>query len=161
MATRQQLIATLTAGAVSAAGLGMIAKHEGWVNQTYADPALGWAVPTVCVGHTATAKRGEWKSDAQCLALLQQDAAGAYRDVQRLLPGPKTQGEIDAYTSFVFNVGAPKLEHSTLRRLFLSGDRAGACRQMLRWVYSGGAKLRGLEVRRTEEVKLCLRDLPK
>lgn len=161
MASRQQLIATLTAGAVSAAGLSLIAKHEGWVNQTYADPANGWAVPTVCVGHTTTAKRGEWKSDAQCLALLQQDARVAYRDVQRLLPGPKTQGEVDAYTSFVFNVGASKVEHSTLRRLFLSGDRASACRQMLRWVYAGGKKLRGLEARRTEEAALCLRDLPK
>ncbi len=157
--TRQRLIASLVAGAVSASGLGLIAKHEGWVNQTYADPAHGWAVPTVCVGHTATAKRGEWKSDAQCLALLQTDALVAYKDVQRLFPGPKTQGEIDAYTSVVFNIGAAKLQNSTMRRLFLSGDRVGACKQMLRWVYAGGKKMRGLETRRAEEAQLCLRDL--
>ena len=159
MDTRQRLLAALTAGAVSAAGLGMIAEHEGYSQKVYADPALGWAVPTVCWGHTATAKRGGWYSDAQCLDLLQKDATTAYRDVQRLFPGAKTQGEVDAYTSLVFNVGASKLEGSTMRRLFLQGDRLGACKQFGRWVYSGGQKMRGLVTRRAKEATLCLRDL--
>ena len=158
--SRARLSAGITAGAVSAAGLGLIASHEGKRNAAYADPAHGWAVPTICYGHTATAKRGQWRSDEQCLQLLQQDATAAYNDVRRLFAGvPLTQGEVDAYTSFVFNVGAAKVEGSTLRRLVLSGQRRAACDQLTRWVYAGGQKLPGLVKRRAEEKALCLRDL--
>lgn len=145
---------------VSAAGLGFITQHEGKVNQTYPDPAHGWAVPTVCVGHTATAVRGRWYSDAECLALLESDAKVASAAVLRHAKVPLTQGELDAYTSFVFNVGSGNWASSTALRKLNAGDRRGACTELTRWVYAGGKKLRGLVTRRAEESKLCLRDLP-
>lgn len=145
--------------AVSAGGLAFITQHEGKVNQTYPDPAHGWAVPTVCVGHTATAVRGRWYSDAECLALLESDAKTASAAVLRTAKVPLTQGELDAYTSFVFNVGEGAWAKSTLVRKLKAGDRVGACNELLRWTYAGGKQLPGLVTRRAEERKLCLRDL--
>ncbi len=157
MALKHRIAAAVLA--VSAAGVGFIASHEGKVNQTYADPAHGWAVPTVCYGHTKTAQRGKWYSDGQCLALLEQDVAEAHGHLRRLAPVPLTQGEVDAYTSFIYNAGPGNFASSTLRRKLLAGDRVGACNELTRWVYAGGKKLRGLERRRAEEKALCLRDL--
>lgn len=145
--------------AVSAGGLAFLAKHEGKVNLTYADPAHGWAVPTVCVGHTATAVRGRWYSDEECLSLLQQDANTASSAVLRHTKVPLSQGELDAYTSFVFNVGEGAYSRSTLLRLLNAGQRHAACDQLLRWTWANGQQLRGLITRRAEERKLCLRDL--
>ncbi len=145
--------------AVSVAGLGFITQHEGKVNKTYADPAHGWAVPTVCVGHTATAQRGRWYSDQECLALLEKDAKIASDAVLRRTQVPLTQGELDAYTSFVFNVGEGAFAKSTLLRLLNNGQRREACDQLTRWTYANGKQLKGLVTRRAEERKLCLRDL--
>ena len=147
------------ATAVSVAGLTSIALHEGKSNSAYPDPAHGWAVPTICIGHTATAKRGQWRSDAECLDLLKQDADIASGHVLRLTTVPLTQGELDAYTSFVFNVGQGNFARSTLLKKLNAGDRIGACDQLLRWDYAGAKKLAGLTKRRQEERALCLRDI--
>src|SRR6218665_3225014 len=90
---------TVAATVVSLAGLAMIKGHEGTVNRAYPDPAHGWAVPTICTGHTRTAQRGMWLSDEQCLALLQEDVAEHTAHVLRLVKVPLTQGELDAYAS--------------------------------------------------------------
>lgn len=138
-----------------------IGLSEGKVNQTYADVAYGWAVPTVCYGHTKTARRGQWLSDSQCLDLLDDDIEQALTDLRSLVGthATLTEGELAGTTSFVFNIGRTKLASSTWRRKFNAGDRVGACKEMLRWVYSNGRKLRGLETRRDGESSVCLRDL--
>lgn len=147
------------ATALSPLGLSEIQRHEGTVNRAYADPAHGWTVPTICSGHTKTAKRGMWLSDAQCLDLLKSDADAATKDVLRLVKVPLSQGELDAYVSFVFNVGAGNFGSSTALRLLNSGDRVGACLQLPRWVYANGKALPGLVKRREAEARTCLRDL--
>ncbi|MFU2024612.1 lysozyme, partial [Bordetella avium] len=48
---------------------------------------------------------------------------------------------------------------STLTRKLRAGDLAGACRELPRWVYAGGTKLRGLERRRDAEMRICLSEL--
>lgn len=167
MKPRMILLASATAAAVLGAavnggtGQDMLVKHEALVQRAYPDPAHGWAVPTICVGHTRTAKRGMWLSKEACLDLLHSDVDQAIRELQKLL-GPEsrlTPGELVAYVSFVFNVGPTKLRTSTWVRKFRAGDRVGACLELRRWVYSNGVKLRGLERRRNDEAAVCLRDL--
>jgi lysozyme len=167
MKHRLLVLATVTAATVAGLSykgepaLELIQRHEGKVNSAYADPAHGWAVPTICAGHTRTARRGMWLSDQQCMDLLQEDIKVAIRDLQSLVgrDARLTEGELLAYTSFVFNVGPTKLRSSTWLRKFNAGDRAGACRELTRWVFANGVKLRGLEKRRAEERAICLRDL--
>jgi lysozyme len=154
-----KLRAFAAATAVSVAGLSAIVLHEGKVNSAYPDPAHGWAVPTICIGHTATAKRGQWLSDDECLDLLKQDAAEAAGHVLRLSKVPLSQGELDAYTSFVFNVGAGAFARSTLLKELNAGNRVAACNQLTRWTYAGGQQLPGLVTRRKEERALCLRNI--
>lgn len=166
--SRPRLVALALATAVTVAGVGynggpgtdMIVKHEAIVNRAYADPAHGWAVPTICVGHTRTARRGMWLNDAQCMDLLYSDIDAALQDLRGLLGNAKLSGgELLAYVSFVFNVGPTKLRTSTWLRKFKAGDRVGACKELGRWVYSNGKKFRGLERRRADETAVCLRDL--
>jgi lysozyme len=144
---------------VSAAGVLAIATHEGKSNAAYQDPAHGWGVPTVCYGHTATAKPGQRRTDAECSQLLQEDTAHAAAQVRRLVKQPLTQGEFDAYTSFVFNVGQGKFANSTMLRKLNEGAFADACSQLLRWDYAGGKRLAGLTKRRQDEYKTCMRDI--
>lgn len=152
-----RLIAAATA--VSVAGLTAIATHEGKVNQAYADPAHGWTVPTICYGHTKGVRRGQWRSDAECLDLLKQDADEASGHVLRLATEPLSQSELDAYTSFVFNVGPGNFARSTLLKNLNAGDHIAACNQLIRWDRAGGVRLPGLTIRRQEERTLCLRDI--
>lgn len=142
-------------------GTALVVEHEAIVNQAYPDPAHGWAVPTICVGHTLTARRGMWLSDEQCLDLLEQDLNASLDHLRGML-GPQaalTEGETLAYSSFVFNVGPTKLRGSTWLKKLRAGDRTGACHELRRWVYSNGKKLRGLVRRRAAEEEVCLRDL--
>lgn len=145
--------------AVSTAGLGLILSNEGMVNTAYPDPAHGWKVPTICVGHTQGVARGQWRSDSECLDLLKKDADVASGHVLRLATVPLSQGELDAYTSFVFNVGQGNFANSTLLKKLNAGDHIGACEQLPRWNRAGGKVLPGLTKRRNEERTLCLRDI--
>jgi hypothetical protein len=43
-----------------------------------------------------------------------------------------------------------------LRRKLNSGDHAGACDELLKWVYAKGIKLKGLETRRGVERQWCM-----
>lgn len=48
------------------------------------------------------------------------------------------------------------MQKSTLFKLAKQGYRPELCDQFRRWVYAGGKKLRGLEIRREKERALCL-----
>ena len=137
--------------ALSAAGGAFITCHEGKVNRVYLDPV---GIPTVCVGHTRTVSRdmvGRGFSDAVCADLLSQDTKVAEKAIKRAVKAPITQGQYDALTSFVFNVGGANFESSTLLRKANSEDCLGAGKEFERWVYARGQRLPGLVKRRAAE----------
>ncbi|EIG6746048.1 glycoside hydrolase family protein, partial [Escherichia coli] len=51
--------------------------------------------------------------------------------------------------------------NSTLLRLINAGQMPASCKQYIRWIYSKGVKLPGLEARRSADEWLCRYDLPK
>lgn len=159
MSTNTSKVIAAIVVAVSAAGVGLVSKFEGTVYKAYADPAHGWAVPTICTGHTAGVKRGDTATKAQCDTWLAQDLNDAATVVRKLSKVNLTQGELDAYTSFVFNVGQGNFASSTLLRKLNAGYRKEACDQLLRWDYAAGIKLAGLTKRRAAERTLCLSQL--
>jgi GH24 family phage-related lysozyme (muramidase) len=66
----------------------------------------------------------------------------------------QTEEQLDALVSFAFNLGIARLRDSTLLKLIRKGGSKNAIRQEFkRWVYAGGKKLRGLEIRREWEAK--------
>lgn len=156
----RKVIAAITAAVtVGLAGIGLVARSEGKVNTAYADPAHGWRVPTICYGHTRGVKRGQTASDHQCLVWLKEDLKEAADGVLRVTGVPLTQGELDAYTDFVFNIGIGNFQKSTLLRKLKAGDRIGACNELTRWDFANGVRLRGLTIRREAARKICLTEL--
>lgn len=67
-----------------------------------------------------------------------------------------SQGQIDAFTSFIFNVGCGAFERSTMRKYLHRGKVIKACHELPRWIYSGRRMLPGLITRRKKELNLCL-----
>jgi GH24 family phage-related lysozyme (muramidase) len=100
-------------------------------------------------------KRGTVWTQDQADAALEADLGKAARAVSSLIgDAPTTQGQFDALTDFVFNVGAGALRSSTLLKKHLAGDYAGAESEFGRWVYASGRKLPGLVKRRAAEAVL-------
>ena len=65
-----------------------------------------------------------------------------------------TSKQIDALTSFAFNLGGARYRSSTLRAMVNRGEMAGVSDQFRRWVFGGGRKLPGLVLRREAEINL-------
>lgn len=145
---------SLIAGSLAMAG-SIVGYFEGRELIGYLDPV---GIPTVCYGHTATAKLGQVKTDAECQALLQQDLGAALDAVDKHLPNIPAATRA-ALGSFVYNVGTGNFQSSTLLRKAKAGDLAGACNELPRWVYAKGQKLNGLVRRREAERQLCLEGL--
>jgi lysozyme len=139
------LAAVLTLSSLGALG---IVAHEGMRKVAYVDPV---GVVTVCAGHTATAKLGQVKTEAECAELLKTDVKVAERAIKRLVVTPLTQEQFDALTSFVFNVGETAFANSTMLKKINAFDCLGAGKEFSRWTKAGGKELPGLVVRRASE----------
>lgn len=147
-----------TAALTGSAGVVLIAapfigEWEQLRNVAYYDPIQ---VPTICYGHTETAKIGQTKSDAECVKLLLGDMSGYVSTVNTLVKVKIPDTRKAALVSFAYNVGITNFKNSTLLRKLNDGDMVGACNELDRWVYAGGIKLNGLVKRRAAEKELCL-----
>uniref|UniRef100_A0A6M3XRR4 Putative glycoside hydrolase n=1 Tax=viral metagenome TaxID=1070528 RepID=A0A6M3XRR4_9ZZZZ len=135
---------------VSRDGIELITYFEGFRSLPYLDAA---GHPTVGVGHLV--RPGEDFSGGvtpdQARELLRLDLQDAESAVNRLIYIDLEQHQFDALVSFTFNLGGGALQRSTLRRCVNRGNHQEAADQFLRWVYAGGRKLRGLELRRMAE----------
>lgn len=134
----------------------LVRQFEGCKLQAYLDSA---GVPTIGVGHTRNVKLGATCSQQQADLWLTQDLEDAAAAVASLVKVPLMQGQFDALTSFVFNLGIRRLAESTLLILLNKGDYRGAADQFSRWVHSDGQVLAGLVKRRTAEADLFLKSM--
>jgi lysozyme len=66
------------------------------------------------------------------------------------------EGRLAAIVDFTFNLGAGRLQTSTLRRRVNQRDWIAANQELRRWVYGGGKVLPGLIARREVEVALLV-----
>lgn len=64
------------------------------------------------------------------------------------------RNQFSALVSFVYNIGGPQFNRSTMLKMLKAGDMIGAAGQFSRWVYAGGTKYRGLVTRRKAEREL-------
>lgn len=148
---RKKLIAVGASAALSIAAV-VVSHFEGLEKAAYKDPI---GIPTICYGHTATAKLGQVKTEAECDGLLKEDLQVALDAVDKYVKVEMPVERRAALVSFVYNVGGGKFAGSTLLKKLNAGDSAGACAELSRWVYAGGRELPGLVRRRAEERKLC------
>lgn len=139
---------------LSATGLLALAGYEGFRNEAYI-PVPG-DVPTVGFGSTEGVKLGDKITVEEGLERLYRDVGVVESAIAKCVKVPLTQGEYDAYTSFVFNVGGSAFCSSTLVKKLNSGDYPGACAELKRWVYADGKVLPGLVERREREFQICM-----
>lgn len=123
---------------------------EGLRLEAYEDAA---GVPTIGYGHTKDVRMGDRISEYWAKELLRDDIEEAERQVKELKVA-RNEAQLDALTSFVFNLGIERLKESTLLRVIREGgSKADIKREFKRWVYAGGKRLKGLELRREWEAK--------
>ena len=128
-----------------------IKEFEGLRLEAYRDAA---GVLTIGYGHTgADISPGDKISRYWADELLRDDIERFEAEVRRLKVA-RTQGQFDALLSFVYNLGTERLKSSTLLKTIRNGgSHAAIRREFMRWVYSGGKRLSGLERRRKWEAK--------
>ena len=66
----------------------------------------------------------------------------------------ETESRLAAIVDFTFNLGAGRLQTSTLRRRVNQRDWTAAANELRRWAYGGGRVLPGLVARRAAECAL-------
>src|SRR3546814_6317948 len=97
----------------------------------------------------------DWSSDVcssdLCLDQLSKDLGEANDAVNNVIHVPLTLWQRAALISFTYNVGQSNLKSSTLAKEFNQKQYEAGCNELLRWVYAGKKKLKGLEKRRELE----------
>jgi len=159
----QQVAANIAAQAeegimeLSDSGLQLIASFEGFSATPYAD-AQGQSI-----GYGHFILPGELGStiippitQAQGLALLQQDAGIAENAVANLVTVPLSQNQYDALVSLVYNIGQGNFAHSTLLRDLNARDYDAAAAQFPLWDKSNNQVVQALVDRRASEQDLFL-----
>ena len=148
---------------VPQAAIGLAKRFEGFHHVPRADP--GRAHPYVCpagywtigYGHLCDPKHPPI-TEAEAEDYLAADLKTALNATLRYCPvlATEPEGRLAAIVDFTFNLGAGRLQTSTLRRRVNQRDWVAAVTELRRWVYSGGKVLPGLEARRRAEIQLIL-----
>ncbi len=143
---------------LSAAGLDLIKRFEGFRTHPYTDVA---GFPTIGYGHRIVPPESfppesfpRGIGEPQAAAILARDVAAAERTVARLVKVALTQGQFDALVDFCFNLGAGRLASSTLLRCLNAGRYDAVAEQLLLWDLAGGEVNLGLKARREAELRL-------
>jgi len=138
---------------LSAAGLELLKKSEGFRNRVYSDVA---GFHTIGFGHRLTAAESypNGITLAQAESILAADIAVAEDAVNRLVRVALDQGQFDALVDFVFNLGSGRLASSTLLRYLNAGRYSDAAWQLLAWDHVGSRELPALKLRRESEFRL-------
>lgn len=133
-------------------GFHRVPKHDPQRAYPYICPAGFW---TIGYGHLCqpdhppiTEEEGE--------VYLAQDLMTALKATLRYCPvlATESEGRLGAIVDFTFNLGAGRLQTSTLRRRINQRDWSSAATELGRWVRGGGRVLPGLVIRRQAEAGL-------
>lgn len=135
--------------APSSACLALIRKSESCKLAAYQDSGGVW---TIGYGSTSGVHEGLVWTQEQADRALGIDVAHAAASV----PKCATQGQFDALTDFVFNLGIGQARGSTLFRLHNAGKHAEAAAEFGKWVHQGWNILPGLVIRRARETLMYL-----
>ena len=118
----------------------------------YICPAGFW---TIGYGHLCDAAHPPI-TEEEAEAYLERDLQTALAATLRYCPVLASEPEVRlaAIVDFTFNLGAGRLQTSTLRRRINQREWLLAGQELRRWVYGGGRILPGLVARREDEVRL-------
>ena len=133
-------------------GFHRVPKHDPNRAYPYICPA---GYPTIGYGHLCDPKHPPI-TEAEAEGYLAADLMTALNATLRYCPvlATEPEGRLAAIVDFTFNLGAGRLQTSTLRRRVNQRDWIAAATELRRWIYGGGRVLPGLVVRRAAEAAL-------
>lgn len=160
---------TRLAVGLTSAVITLVAGHEGLRLTGYLDP-LG--IPTVGYGHTGPGVKAGMKiTQDEANEHLARDLNTAAATVRRCVTVPLTIGEMEAWTSFAYNVGPGRkgvkdgmcvLKSGAIPghvKLLQAGKHYEACEKLFEWTMPGTNVHNGLKKRRADEYARCVSDL--
>ena len=135
-------------------GFHRVPKHDPGRAYPYICPAGYW---TIGYGHLCDPKHPPINEE-EAEVYLARDLQTALTATLRYCPvlATESEGRLAAIVDFTFNLGAGRLQTSTLRRRVNQRDWIAAGQELRRWVYGGGRVLSGLVTRREAEVASLL-----
>lgn len=145
---------------VSKNGINLVKQFEGLELTAYK------ALPTeqywtIGYGHYGPdVRQGEHITEQQAENFLYSDLRNSVNAVNTSVNVPLTQNQFDALVSFVYNVGVPAFNSSTLLKKLNAHDYVGASHEFALWIHSGGNVIQGLVNRRNAEQKLFNTGVP-
>lgn len=133
-------------------GFHRVAKGDFSRAYPYLCPAGYW---TVGYGHRCDPGHPPITA-AEAEVYLARDLQAALTATLRYCPVLVTQPEerIAAIVDFTFNLGAGRLQTSSLRTRINQQQWSAAAQELKRWIYGGGKVLPGLALRREAEIRL-------
>ncbi len=130
--------------------------------QAYHGAADPPGIYTICDGDTLGVKPGDRETPQGCAIRTDKRLAAFVQPVLKAAPGLYGHPyQLAASISLAYNIGAANFASSTVAKRFRAGDWVGACTAFAMWNKANGKVVAGLVNRRTAEIQLCLKDLPK
>jgi lysozyme len=149
---RDTQIARLGITGVSTACVDLVKRFEGFRSEPYTDAVGVW---TIGYGHTArVGPQSKHMTEHEAAALLERELDERYFPHVRQLPtfAAMAQHQVDALTSFVFNLGPGAIAAGTgIGKALRERHWGTAGDEMLKWDQAGGRRLEGLARRRRLE----------
>jgi len=144
---------------VSPRALELIGDAEGCRLEPYKCPA---GLTTDGIGNTHNIK-GKRKTIEQVSVDWVKNISNAEKCLSSAMSTERTmtQGQFDAFTSFIFNTGCTvfsKNKDGSPTRIYKhiqNGRYKNACNELRFWVFTNGVKLKGLVNRRRKETEMC------
>jgi len=146
---------------VSAAGINLVKKFEGFSAKPYPDPGTGGVPFTIGFGSTyyedgrKVTMADPPVTEERATKLLMHMLEHYERGVDSMCRDDITQNQFDALISFSYNVGINALKSSTLlKKLNINPNDPTIRDEFMRWNKAAGRVLKGLTKRRAEEANL-------
>ena len=133
--------------------IALLMRLEGCRARAYRCPGRAW---TIGFGSTRYADgkpvlEGDITAMPAASRLLHATVASVWGSVRGMVRVPLSQGQCDALTMLVYNIGETRFRTSTLLAKLNAGDYAGAAAQFPRWNKANGKVNAGLVKRRKLE----------
>lgn len=134
--------------------LALVKKFEGFRAQAYQDAVGRWTIGYGFTGPEVV--RGLVWTQAQADARLTERLQEAQAQVRAAVKVTINQNQLDALTSFVYNLGIGNFKQSMLLRCINASNFDDAATQFEKWNKAGGRVLAGLIARRAAEHDLFI-----
>ena len=134
-----------------------LVKHfEGFEDTAYLCPANVW---TIGYGRTRNVKEGDRITEPQAERDLLEELEEFKHQVLDSVKVELKQNELDALTSWTYNLGVGNLKSSTLLKKLNAGNKSEVPAEMIRWNKANGKVLAGLTKRREAEAELWAKEV--